>query len=140
MKQPWKRLPLSKSSLNPMCLALFKLHFSVTKSISSSSSSSSSSSTLFSSIFSFSKRISCALGSFLLFSEFFLLGLIILIGLMFNACSAARVRRLLRRHTSTVRTQSSSAPTTPAAARPPISTVSELLSEGSSLLVSVHEK
>lgn len=129
-------LRLSRSALNPMCLALFNLHFSIIKSNSSSSSSSMS----FSSIFSFSKRISCAPGSFRRLSEFFLLGLMILIGLPFNACSAARVRRLLRRHTNTASTHNSNAPTTPAATRPLIRTASQVLSEGLLLLDSVQAK
>ena len=130
-------LPLMSSSLIPMCLALFRLHFSIIKSISSSSSSSSIS---FSSIFNFSNRTSCKPGSFRRFREFFLLGLMILIGLPFNACSAARVRRLLRRHTNTARTHNSNAAITPAAARLHIMTTSHVLSDGLSLLDSVKEQ
>ena len=137
MNQEQIELPLISSSLIPMCLALFRLHFSIIKSISSSSSSSSIS---FSSIFNFSNRTSCKPGSFRRFREFFLLGLMILIGLPFNACSAARVRRLLRRHINTARTHNSNAAITPAAARLHIRTTSHVLSEGLSLLDSVKEK
>ena len=123
--------PLSRSSLSPICLTLFKLHFSNMNSISSSSSSSP-----FSSIFSFSKRMA-APGSFRRFSEFFLLGFMILTGLWLNVFSA-RVRRLRRRQINTATTHSSNAPTTPAT-RPAIRNIFQLSSTEISLLDSVEE-
>lgn len=88
-------------------LELFNLHFINIKSISSSSKSSSP----FSNIFSFSKRMAPP-KSFLRFSEFFLLGFIILIGTRFNTFSE-RVRRLRRRQINTAMRHNSNTPTTP---------------------------